>query len=79
MIFFIANTMTIDDRTTTIDNVAIKGNSGILGVGEGDEDGEEEDEGVEDVDGEDELEVVVASTVPLVTVAVIGSEVPPGA
>jgi len=75
MILFTANTMAIDDRTTTMDKIAIKGNSGIVCVGEGDEDDEEEDVG--DVDDEDELEV--ASTVPLVTVAVIGSEVPPGA
>ena len=58
MIFFTANTMAIDARTTTMDNVAINGNSGILGVGVGDD-----DEDVGDEDGEDELEV--ASTVPL--------------
>jgi len=78
MIFLTANTMAIDDRTTTMDNAAINGNSGIVDVGEGDED-EDEDVGVGDEDGEeDELEVV-ASTVPPVTVAVMGSEIPPGA
>ena len=61
MIFFTANTMAIDARTTTMDNVAINENSGILGVGVG-----EEDEDVGDADGEDELEV--ASTVPLMSV-----------
>ena len=57
MIFFTANTMAIDARTTTMNNVAINGNSGILGVGVGDE---EDEEGVEDAD-----ELAVASTVPL--------------
>jgi hypothetical protein len=59
--------MAIDDRTTTMDNIAINGNSGIVGVGE-------DDEGVGDAD-EDELEV--ASTVPLTSVAGITSDVPP--
>jgi hypothetical protein len=61
MIFFTANTMAIDVRRTTMDSVAINGNSGILGVGVGDD-----DEDVGDADGEDELEV--ASTVPLMSV-----------
>lgn len=78
-IFFSANTIATDDSKTTMDNVAINGNSGIFGVGEGDADDEEEDEGVGDVDGEDEDELEVASTVPPVTVAGMVSEVPPGA
>ncbi len=51
--------------------------------GVGDVDGEDEgeavdnDEGVGDVEGEDE--VWVASTVPLMSVWVMGSDVPPGA
>jgi hypothetical protein len=82
MVFFTATTMATDDRIITMANVAINGNSGIVGAGEGDEKDDEGDEvdddvDVEVVDGEDEPPV--ASTVPRVTVAVMGSEVPPGA
>ena len=58
MPFLTAKTATKDDKTTTRDNAAIIGNSGTLAVGDivGD------DDGIEDVAGEDEL--WVASTVP---------------
>ena len=71
--------MPTDDNETMMNNVVTNGNSGI-GVGDVDEEdvGDEvEVDGVGDVDGDDELEV--ASTVPPVTVAVMGSDVPPGA
>jgi len=80
-----------DDSTTTMDKIAINGNSGIVGVGEGevageeveeedgDKDGEGLDVGVVDVVGEEEDELEVASTVPLKSLLVIGSEVPLGA
>lgn len=85
MVFLTDNTMAADDRMITMVNTAIDGNSGMVGVGEVDveEDGVEEevdeDVGVVDVVGEDEDEFEVASTVPLMTLAVMGSEVPPGA
>lgn len=55
MIFLTDNTMIADDSTTTTENVATIGNSGILGVGEADV----------GVGEEDDVELTVASTVPL--------------